>query len=264
VQAVKRVVIISDLHCGHRAGLMPPEGWLPETCIDLEKQAFSDRQRSFWGWYEKKCDELQPVDYLFVNGDAIDGKGPRSGGTECLEADRLKQCELAATCIKRWYAGQSVMVYGTPYHNGVDEDLERNIADKVDAVKIGGHEWVNVEGLVFDLKHKVSNSQIPHGRYTAIAREALWNDMWHLDDQQPRADVIVRSHVHYFVQIATAGKMGIITPALQGWGSKYGVRECSGVVHVGLVHFDVWDKENFTWRVHLMKPGAAADMVLTL
>ena len=33
-----------------------------------------------WGWYCNTLADLQPIDRLIVNGDAIDGKGERQGG----------------------------------------------------------------------------------------------------------------------------------------------------------------------------------------
>jgi len=238
----------------------------PEHCGDREREVFAANQRVLWEWFSRKIDALRPIDYLFVNGDAIDGKGERSGGTEQLEADRSKQAEIAAEVIRFIAAPSVVMIYGTPYHVGKEEDWERSVATAVGAEKIGGHEWVDVNGLVFDLKHKVGSSQIPHGRYTAVAREALWNLVWSSHDGQPRSDVIVRSHVHYFAHCGNSDSLALTTPALQGWGSKFGVRECSGTIDIGFLTFDVEEGGKYTWAAHLLKPKehAAQDMILKL
>ena len=261
---MKRVVIIADTHCGHRAGLTPPGWQYPDECDDSERSGFARNQRILWDWFSHKIESLRPIDYLFVNGDALDGKGSRSGGTEQVEADRSKQAEMAAEIIEFIGADKILMIYGTPYHVGQEEDWERQIAIRVGAEKIGGHEWPEVNGLVFDLKHKIGSSTIPHGRYTALGREALWNECWANRSGQPRARVIIRSHVHYNVAIDTPHVLGIITPALQHWGSKYGVRECAGIVDIGFLSFDVESKEDFTWRRHLLNPACAPDMILKM
>jgi len=261
---MKRILIISDLHCGHRAGLTPPGWQYPENDSDHERETFARNQRIMWDWFTRKVDSLKPIDFLFINGDSLDGKGERSGGTEQLEADRSKQVEIAAEAIKYIGADKIVMLYGTSYHTGKEEDWELVLSRMVNAEKIGGHEWPEVEGLVFDLKHHVSGSIIPHGRYTSIAREDLWNALWAEHNGQPRADVIVRSHVHYFAYQGRDGHLGIITPALQGWGSKFGIRRCSGMVDIGFLSFDVNGKEDYSWWAHLLKPESASEMILKL
>lgn len=260
---MKRVVIVSDLHCGHRAGITPPGWWYQSDSGNRERDSNASQQRAMWDWFTRKADSLRPVDALFVNGDAIDGKGERSGGTEQLEPDHLKQCDMAVEVLSRFDAAEVVMTYGTPYHVGKDTDYENIVAQRLGGT-IHGHAWPEVNGLVFDLKHKIGGSTVPHGRYTAIARDALWNELWAIRDGQPLADVIVRSHVHYIVWAGSPGKLGVVTPALQGWGSKYGVRQCSGVVDVGFLSFDIASKEEYLWTRHLFAPKFQKDMTLKL
>ena len=143
------------------------------------------------------------------------------------------------------------MVYGTPYHVGVEEDWEDIVAEKVGAV-IGGHDWLDVEGVIFDYKHFVSGSIIPHGRATALLRENLWNYIWSSDGYQPDADVILRAHVHYHQSASDGKKLGVILPSLQGYGSKYGVRRQSGQINIGLVYFDC-EKGQYNWNLSLFE-----------
>ena len=143
------------------------------------------------------------------------------------------------------------MIYGTDYHVGRDDDWEDIVSERVGA-EISGHEWVNVNGVTFDLKHHLGGSTIPHGRYTAISRDALWNLVWASDGRQPQADIILRAHVHYFVYAGDEKKLGIVMPALQGYGSKYGIRRCSGTVSIGLLSFDVEDDGRYSWEPHLL------------
>lgn len=248
-----RIVVISDLHCGSRAGLTPPEWQYKDNESDKDRLSFGKQQRHIWNYYDRTIEALKPIDLLVVNGDAIDGKGERSGGTELLEADRIKQVEIAEKCIGMTGAKVKIIIYGTAYHTGKEEDFEKILGDAVCASKVGGHEWFDVNGIVFDFKHFVSSSVIPHGRYTAIAREALWNKIWASDEMQPDADIVVRSHVHYHRYAGEPGCLMMTTPALQGFGSKFGVRMCSGRVDIGMVHFDVNDQGEYKWKAHLLK-----------
>lgn len=250
---MKRVVVISDLHCGHRYGLTPPGWWSNEKSQDIEEQKGAAVQRLMWKWFEDETKTCKPVDVLIVNGDALDGTGDKTGGTEQIVVDRRKQCEMAKECIDKVNAKKVVLIYGTPYHTGKEEDWESVLADMVEAEKIGSHEWIDVNGLILDCKHKVSGSIIPHGRATSILRDALWNDLWsNKVSGQPKADVIIRSHVHYFIAAQNSDILAVITPALQGYGSKYGARQMSGIVDLGFIHFDVKSREDWKWGHHIL------------
>ena len=171
---------------------------------------------------------------------------------------------MAADCIKFAKPRNVVVTYGTGYHVGRDEDWENVIANEVGARKIGSHDYIEIGGLTFDVKHHIGGSQIPHGRFTAIARERLWNVMWHEHGEFPAAQVIVRSHVHYHAFVGGPGWLGVVTPALQGMGSKYGARIPSGIVDYGLLSFDIKSREEWGWRAHLLAPSQLRQAALRI
>jgi len=252
----KRVVVISDLHCGHMAGLTPKPWQFKNT--DKAHAHYKKRnklvaiQGELWNRYVATMKSLQPIDLLIVNGDAIDGDGKRSGGTELITTDRNEQAAMAVECIKGAHAKRIVMTYGTGYHTGNCEDFETQIAEEVGA-KIGSHEWIDVNDLIFDCRHHIGSSTIPHGRHTAVAKERMWNYIWSEHQEQPKGDIIIRSHVHYFSYCGGDNWIGITTPALQGMGAKYGSRRCSGHVDWGMISFDVEDKESWVMSKHLSR-----------
>lgn len=238
----KNVLCASDKHSGHLVGLTPP------------KYQINDHQAIIWNWYEKKIKEIQteqPIDWYFDLGDNIDGKGEKSGGTELLTPDINKQIKIACECIDIIQAKKIVMVYGTPYHVGVEMDHEYQIAKEVGAIKIGGHEWVNVNGKIFDLKHFIGNSTVPYSKHTAAAKEALFNDLWSLEGGAPQSDIIIRGHIHKFGYGGDHHKLYLTMPALQSYGSKYGVRKCSGIVNIGIVQFKVYDDGHYDFIWHM-------------
>ena len=259
--AKKRVVITGDPHCGHHSGLTPPSWWLNPSPIDGEaeptrrrRQKWGTLQRECWGWTMKQFARLQPIDLLIVAGDCIEGKGARSGGTELLTADRNDQVDMACEVIRRAKAKKVAMVRGTGYHDGQDDDWEDQNAERVGA-SIGDHEWYEVNGVVLDVKHHIGSSSIPHGRATPILRDGLWNAVWHEHEEQPRGDILIRAHVHYHVYTGgiRAGRpwLAMTLPALQGMGSKYGARRCSGHVDFGFVHFDIDAHGGWQWQSHV-------------
>ncbi len=249
----KTVVVASDLHCGHQVGLTHPD--FDARPQDSRSDAYHlwKLRRSCWNFVVDKAAQLQPIDLLIVNADCIDGKGDKSGATELITVDRNEQCDMAIAGIEQFNAGNTVMSYGTSYHTGVREDFEDQIAKSVGALKIGSHDWVDVNGLVFDYRHHVGSSVIPHGRHTAVARERLWSVLWAERGEYPRGDVIIRSHVHYFAYCGGSDWLAMTTPALQAYGSKFGARRASGVVDYGFVSFDVTSRESYEWREHILR-----------
>ena len=252
----KRVVVIADLHSGSLVGLTPPAWQTPyKPKTESKMNKWAKIQRDMWGWYANTIELLKPIHVLIVNGDAVDGPGKRSGGTEQLTTDMTEQAEIASYCIKQAQSRptKTVMLYGTDYHVGLDgTDVENFIADEVKAEKIGSQEWIEVNGRILNCKHHIGSSGIPHGRFTAIAREALWAQLWHDAGRTPNSDIIIRSHTHFHVYGGGADRpLAMITPALQGAGSKYGSRRCSGLVHVGLVQFDFETDGRYSWRSHI-------------
>jgi len=253
----KRILAFGDTHAGHVVGLTHPRyQFRAKKGEDRTKHnKFAAVQRELWGTFDAALKRHGPFDGAIFVGDAIDGKGRRSGGTEQITTCLEDQCDMAADVVNhvRLYAKRGFKVnavYGTGYHvSGEDgEDWENVFADRAGIDKIGSHEWVEIAGtgVVFDVKHHVGSSSIPHGRGTAILKEMLWNDLWHADDgMQPRAHILMRGHVHYHCVVGMPGMGGMrwamTLPALQGMGSKYGARVCSGKVHFGVVVFEVRD-----------------------
>jgi len=258
------------MHCGHKRGLTPPEWWSASPDKDDAK-----RQEAYYKFYQSTAKGVVDsngghIDGLIVNGDSIDGKGSKSGAREQITTDRIEQNAMAVECIKIWNPKWIIMSYGTPYHTGDDENWEdllaKDLRHELDVpVSISAQETLIVNGLVFDIKHKVGRSAIPHGRHTAAARAAMWNKYWAERKQRPKADIIIRSHVHYYAITGDATFTAFILPALQGLGTEFGARECEGTVDFGLLWFDVGDctkeKENwifqkriFDWKNMAAKP----------
>lgn len=160
---------------------------------------------------------------------------------------------MAVKCIRTAMGPKTKLVclHGTPYHVSPDgEDWENIIASDCGAVKIGSHEWVEVDGVMFDLKHEVSSSSVPHGRYTALAKSNLWSILWSIGNRAPRGKketVLIRSHVHYHAWCGAPGWLAMTLPALQGHGTKFGSRRCEGMVDFGIVVFETDGKGGYSW-----------------
>jgi hypothetical protein len=218
--------------------LLPPGLHRPYSGDKLDQVAIE-----LWNEYDKIIQPLKPIDVCIANGDLIDG---RENSAECIQGDRQQQADIASICLKHTEAEKYVVVKGTPFHVGRGEKFESSIAEKLNAVSFGAHEFIDVNGLVFDCKHKVGSSGIPHGPYTPIAKERLWGVLW-ADKGQPKSRVVIRSHTHKFNYCGDFDWLGLTTPGLQGT-SEYGVTQVSRTIDFGVVYFDVWSEDKWEWK----------------
>ena len=253
----KRVVIISDMNCGHRVGLTHPTHQ-PDVSPDASrgKKKLGEERVQMWKWFAKTIGALRPINTLIVNGDCVEGKGARSGGTELLSADVGDQAGMAADVINYVGAERVCMTYGTPYHVGqIETDWEDVVFSRVEnAVKIEAEGHYDVNGLQIVCKHYIGNTSSPASRGTALSNAQVKQMFWAARKQQPTANLIVRSHVHraFCIQDPAANFMALTTPALQGCGSKYGSRQCDGLpVDFGIVSVDVVSETSWGVRFHI-------------
>ena len=141
----KRVIAVADQHCGHVAGLTPPEYQYQEVEESSTKHnKWARLQKEMWVKFINTLEKYKPFDIGFSLGDMIDGKGTRSGGSELIYSDRNSQVDMAVSChnnIKdrgkknfKW-----IGVFGTGYHTSGDggEDWESIIAERCEFEKIG-------------------------------------------------------------------------------------------------------------------------------
>ena len=234
-----RSCFICDQHGGHRVGLTPPKY---QSAIRGNKHFRT--QVALWDFYEETIESIQPIDFLASNGDGIDGRGERSGGSELLTNNRHTQCDMTSESILLTKAKVIALTRGTPYHVGQLEEFEDIIAKNVNAIKIEDHAWYDINGVIFDVKHQPGGtSGVPHTSGTAITMDHLWNIIWNDHNlEQPRADVTLRAHTHSFSFHGNDIWLGIYQPALQGMGSKFGAKQCRKLVHFGIIWFDIFNE----------------------
>lgn len=230
----RRMVVISDLHCGHHYGLTPPK-W--------QTSSHERFQRPLWEWFERTATKIKP-EILVVNGDAIEGKGAKNGGVELITTDRHEQGDMAVECLSKFGAKKIYMSFGTPYHTGPDENFERPLADKLDA-EIENRLLLDVNGLWFDIRHHAPGSSTPYGPVASLQREKV---MALLDERTRKGDVIVRSHVHKTFAVFDRQGAVFTTPCMQAH-TEFGARRCSGDVDIGFMVFDIKNRKEWAWKI---------------
>ena len=247
------ILIIADLHCGHRLGLTHPDFDARPDC-DPGQPSYKQYQlrRRFWQWFAEEVKRLGHIDVLVANGDLIDGKGTRSGSNELLTPDRTEQTDQAAAIIDMIDADANMLTFGTPYHTGVDEDWEREVAGKIKHCELMGEQIsLTANGVKFDFKHFTGASSVPYSQGTSINKQRVDAILEaHVGQGHKDIDILVRSHTHraHYVQDELGNQLK--TPCLQ-LSSKFGRSKKSGPISVGMYAFYVSGKDD--WRAQWMR-----------
>lgn len=241
----KRIIIISDPQCGANTGLTPPPFQLiyPEPTPDQKK--LQDFRRESWIWFENQIEKYKPFDICIGNGDLIDGRQEKSGGSELIEPSRVKQCEMASYIINRIGATKNYISRGTPYHTGKLESWEDIVAEKTNA-HIENILRLDVNGCLIFARHHIGRAASPQGRYTPLARMGIWEDLKVAGTQFPKVNIMIFSHVHYVSYMGHGNnRLLFTTPALQG-ATNFGELRCEGIIDYGFTVIDIFKDGTFS------------------
>lgn len=225
------LLVLGDTQCGSIYGLWPERF----TLSDGATYGLNPGQRYLWDCWNhlvyrirtaKDLGLLNLTGIVFM-GDAIDG---RQRAQEATEAVTTRISDQAAAFVKCMEIVRSVapnlplyMIQGTEYHDQKAGDAVEGVAAALGAVEYGGvgsgrysHEVLDLDvgGVVINFAHHIS-ALTGFYRATAIDKEALWSAIAGKDGKTPRADMIVRAHVHYFIHVEHESKHALVVPAWQ-------------------------------------------------
>ena len=251
-----RLMLLSDAHPGHITGLTPPDYWRNAAGGNsiFAKQRAQQKER--WEWFAAEIDKVKKekgADHVVFNGDAVDGASTKIGGAEMSETlqTQIDMSKQIISFCKSDCTKEVHMISGTNYHTRTRDgsiDLEKIISDQ-----IGAHyspiAFLNVGSskrpfIIKCRHHTAKGSIIGGGAIPGAVRQMVSSILSEKLMGDPAVDMIVLSHVHEasFVQMFQADGSPLYvltTPGLQGRGSEYGMKMCSGVVHFGFVVLDI-------------------------
>jgi hypothetical protein len=259
------IVVVSDLHVGSHVGLCPPK-------VETENGSWEAgrAQRELWDCWKTVAREWHAPDILVCNGDAIEGQARKQSGTVCWTNDLNTQVRAAAACLELFHARRICLVNGSGYHvDAAGKSLETWLGALLGAEKVRG-EYASDE-LVLRIHnrslHFAHHIQVGTGWYrsTPLARElvfALLNETSKLN-RGHKADIVVRSHVHYYVHVEFERQHGIITPCWQlqtGYMLKKSAFGC--VPSIGAIRIRIWPGGEVAFEKRLFKPAGLRSPVL--
>lgn len=219
----KTVLVLSDLHCGSIFGMLPPKFKTSDDRIVGQNAG----QKYLWNCWVWLIDYLKdmPLHAVVVNGDVVDGKQKAQEATELVLPIIEDQAHAAEQTLKflkdglsfhpQWYFTQ-----GTEYHSGKAGREEEVVARNMGATPYLGAGTgrycrevldLEIDGVVCNFQHGASTSS---GLYRATApdREGIWSALAGKEHKLPRADVVVRGHVHHFVHVEHPSKHIVFCP----------------------------------------------------
>ena len=214
----KYLLALGDLHVGSAYGLVHPK--VPRHVgageEDVERVKLTKIQRYLWRCYNHMLNSPklpEKIDVVVVNGDVIQGK--RDPWEFRLSLERLDdQRDHAVAILKplRERCERMYIVMGTRSHSLDIFDVEREIALALNAKY---HYVFNIKilGKVFNFVHSRSHAYVY--KTTPLSREISYNALMAEFKKVPRADVIVRSHIHSLVSVRIGRKLAVFLPCWQ-------------------------------------------------
>lgn len=215
----KSILVASDLHVGSATAVCSEEPYVADLDTSIKPNKLQRVLNR--AWHDTVDDLIQKPNLLVINGEPIDGANKRQLGQQSWSTNLEDQMNDSAKLIKEIPYKDLMFVRGSGYHVQVDgTNFEEVLANRLGAAKYkayGGegatdyYAFVEINNKMFNFTHHVGFNKWAAYRTTAISREMA--GMHFEKDKLHPADVIVRSHVHYFVHVEFVHSHGVSTPA---------------------------------------------------
>ena len=228
-EALKNLVVVSDIHVGCRVGLCPPKGYKLD---DGGVYTPSKLQRKLWLYWREFWDEFvphatrgEPYAVCF-NGDALDGVHHRSVSQWTHNMEDQRRCAESILSPVVQSAERYYHIRGTEAHVGSSAQDEESLARSLGAIQNGDGQyarydlWIEVGGCLGHLLHHVGTTGSQAYEATAVHKELTEEFIEAARWGQQAPDFIVRSHRHRLIMTTIptvrGPAMAVVTPAWQG------------------------------------------------
>ena len=231
----KSVLFLSDMHVGSIYAVRTPNAVLGDN-TELQPTKLSQQLYDNWCYCRDKCPK---PDLLVLNGEPIDGSNKKSVSSEVWTPRVKDQLNDAEKLIRMYKWQEMVMTRGSRYHVTVDNTYhEEFLAEKLNCIPYEGlfgkaqeinstnrdrevtaqytdfYIWFILGGKRFSVCHHVGYNKTELYRTTALGREGATmifaEGRWFPKGE--KVNIIVRSHVHYYVQVRYRDQISFTTP----------------------------------------------------
>jgi len=220
-KSAKTFVIYSDIHVGSKSSVCSESPVLDDG---TEYKPNPNQKKMLEAWYHALDSlETKQPDIMVINGEPIDGDNFKSVGDSVWSTDLGDQMNDAEKLISMIPHDKLYLVRGSGYH------VTRGATnfEKIFGKKIGSESYTSVNGnrtmTDFEATFKVNGKHLHFThhigysgwwmyRTTPIARELVKMHFNHKVNGF-HTDLLVRSHVHYYVEVRFPHTIGLSTPA---------------------------------------------------
>lgn len=211
----KSIVFYSDIHTGSRRAVCTDD---PEN----ESYKPNKFQKVLFQLWNESIDELQQKPrFKVINGEPFDGPNRKEIGRGQWTTNMAEQLREAEKLIKLIPGDETILIQGSGYHvDSSGTSYEEIFGNKIGAKKYSTYYestfaedfcQIKLNGKMFNITHHIGFARWAAYRTTAIAREMA--SLHFMKDQLENPNIIVRSHVHYFVHVEFQHTHGFTTPA---------------------------------------------------
>ena len=217
----KTILTLNDLHCGSEYGICPEGLQLQSGSI----WPLTEGQKYLldcWNDLYRRVKQIGKIDVLILNGDLIEGRQSKQLGTEAFTTDLTVQQEGAIKLLKPFaeMSEHTYLIRGTEYHDQVSGEALEAVGRELGAEKnVKGRYGRNsldlvVDGVTFNVAHRIG---VTSGMYraTLIDKAMLFAAFAKIMKERTGADVVIRSHAHFFAHVELVHHHGFITPCWQ-------------------------------------------------
>ena len=216
-----RILVISDLHVGSTTALCSERPVISDQNTYYVPNEMQRVLLKAWKDMIKEATRQGGIDLLVINGECVDGANLKQAGQQTWSSNLDDQMNDSKKLIDMIPYKQVMILRGSNYHDQIDgTNLEEIMASKLRDVipyKAYGGEgktdyfaYIKIHGKIFNFTHHIGFSRQKTNRANAMAREMKAMHFQH--DTLGRADVFIRSHVHYLVHVEFSNTHGVITP----------------------------------------------------
>ena len=217
----KSVYIVSDIHDGAVTAICSEDPVVTEQGGNPYKP--NKLQKELKHIWDEAIDELeQKPNLCVVNAEPVDGANKKQIGNKSCTTSLYDQAVDSKKILSEIPAKEFMFVRGSGYHVQIDgTPIESFIAEMMNGVKYSSLEglqnnswyWANVDinGKIFSFTHHLPYAKFFAYRATPLAKEMA---LMALDKgRSMKYDVLVRSHVHYYMRVHSAHTIAFTTPA---------------------------------------------------
>jgi len=217
----KSIVILSDVHVGSNLSVCSKS----PKITDGEDYTPNKAQKALLDCWKEACDDIiEKPNAIVINGEPIEGSNRNSTGAGVWSTSLVDQIRDFKELMKLMPKSKHLFfVRGSGYHVTADgaTPMEEIVAEEMKADRhraYAGSGFTDYEcniemmGKNINFTHHIGFAQWEAYRTTAMARELVKMHFEH-ERRGFHTDIVVRSHVHYYVEARFKNIIGFITPA---------------------------------------------------